>query len=71
MTAQIIPFRKPRLRDWAAQRAAAVDAQVCRHLAEAFRHDRDAGALEIWLDDSPQGRMVLFMQHQTQARIYL
>jgi hypothetical protein len=73
MTAQILPFRKKRLKDFADQRAAEIDAQVRRHFAEAFRYDRDAGALHIWLTDDPdrRGLVVLPFNIETQERVYL
>lgn len=67
----VVPFRKRRLGEWAARRAAEIDAQVRHHIAEAFRYDRDVGALHIMLDDSENGQTVTFHPVETQERVYL
>lgn len=71
MTAKIIQFRKPRQRTFAEQRAAEIDALVRRHFAEAFRHDRDAGALCVTLDADRTLQQMLPFHLDSQERIYL
>lgn len=71
MTAKIIAFRKPRQKKWAELRAEEIDAQVRRHFAEAFRYDRNADALVIWLADHAHGSQIIPFHLETQERIYL